>query len=64
MTNFMDKIIILTIIMTILFSAVVLFINYRDHVVSDSLIIGWFAFWGTELVGMVSIQNKKPRKEE
>ena len=61
--RFSKKIVFLIVILNVLFTSAVLYLNFHDHSVSDSLVTGWFSFTGVELVGMVAIKVVKVRKE-
>lgn len=52
----MDKLVDQIIIANILFTLAVLALNWFDHLVSDSLIVGWFGFWGIQLINMRRIK--------
>lgn len=61
--RFSKKIVFLVIILNVTFTSAVLFLNFYDHSVSDSLITGWFSFTGAELLGLAVIKVVKVRKE-
>lgn len=52
------------IVLAVSFTAVVLYISYRDHAVPDSLIVAWFAFITGELWALASIRKTKAKKGE
>jgi metal-dependent HD superfamily phosphatase/phosphodiesterase len=60
--KFTKKIVTAMVLLNVIFVMAVLFLNYKDHSVSDSLIISWFAFTGTELVGMAGIKISEVKK--
>lgn len=51
-------------VLNVAFTVAVLFLNYNDHDVSDALIAAWFAFTGTELLGMAGIKISEIKKGE
>lgn len=61
--KFSKKIVFLIVFLNVAFTSAVLYLNYHDHSVSDSLVTGWFSFTGVELLGMVAIKVVKVRKE-
>lgn len=55
-------IIALIITLNVIFTAAVLFINYKGYVVSDSLIVSWFGFTGGEAGLLALIKVFKVKK--
>lgn len=59
----MDKLVDQIVIANIIFTICVLVLNWFDHLVSDSLIVGWFGFWGLQLINMRQIKVSGNRLE-
>ena len=60
----LDKTLDLIIRANLVFTATVFLWSWFEHPVPDSLIIGWFGFWGWELMNMKSIKVSKIKKGE
>lgn len=60
----LDKTLNLIIWANITFTAIVLLWSWFEHSVPDTLIVGWYGFWGWELMNMKAIKVSKIKKGE
>lgn len=59
--KFSTKVVVACVVANVVFTAAVLYIclTVPTAKVPDALIVGWYAFWGAELVSLASIRKSK-----
>lgn len=62
--NFSSKIVIMVIVLNVLFTLAVLAVSWHTGQGLDSLVVGWFAFTGTELWTLGKIKRDKIGKDD